>query len=211
MGQPLHVAVLAAAAWAVGALAFAWLRTRGFGGRVLFARAAGDPAAGVRYSFTTAMLPQAKESVMMHLPSYAAGMIFHLGTFVAFALLAVTLARIQLPLPVAWIARVVTLAGSFGGLALLAKRALTPHLRGLSSPDDFVANLLTTTFAALAGAASLCPPIETPWLVVAAVLLVYVPIGKIRHCFFFFSSRAYLGAFFGYRGTFPSPGWGERR
>jgi hypothetical protein len=204
VSQPLHVAVLVAAAWALGALAFAWLRARGFGRRVLFAPAAGDPAAGIRYAFTNAMLPQAKESVRMHLPSYAAGVVFHLGAFAAFGLLAVTLARIQVPAAIAWIGRIATLAGALGGLALLAKRSLTPHLRGLSSPDDFVANLLTTGFATLACAASLDPRLQTVWLVIAAVLLVYVPIGKIRHCLFFFSSRAFLGAFFGYRGTFPS-------
>lgn len=205
MGQPLHLAVLAAAAWAVGALAFAWLRARGFGRRVLLAPAAGDPAAGTRYAFTWAMLPQAKESVRMHLPSYAAGMFFHLGALTAFGLLVLELAGVGLPAAVVWPARIATLAGALGGLALLAKRALTPHLRGLSSPDDFVANLLTTSFAALAGAASLHPPLRTAWLVVTTVLLVYLPIGKIRHCVFFFSSRAHLGAFFGYRGTFPSP------
>ncbi|MCU0290762.1 MAG: hypothetical protein MUF10_02045 [Thermoanaerobaculaceae bacterium] len=204
MGQPLHLAVLAAAAWAVGALAVTWLRARGFGRRVLLAPAAGDRSAGVCYAFTRAMLPQAKESVRMHLPSYAAGMVFHLGTFAAFGVLAFVLAGVDLPAAVVWPARIATLAGALGGLALLAKRALTPHLRGLSSPDDFVANLLTTSFAALAGAASLRPQLQTAWLVVATMLLLYLPIGKIRHCIFFFSSRAYLGAFFGYRGTFPS-------
>ena len=177
----------------------------GFGRRVLLARAAGDPAAGVRYAFTKAMLPQAKESVRMHLPSYAAGMVFHLGTFVAFGLVALTLARIGLPRRSCGSGGSPRWPAPLGGLALLAKRALTPHLRGLSTPDDFVANLLTTSFVVLAGAASLHPPLQAAWLVAAAVLLVYVPIGKIRHCFFFFSSRAYLGAFFGYRGTFPSP------
>lgn len=204
MGQPLHLAVLAAAAWAAGALFFSWLRARGFGRRVLLAPAAGDPAAGVRYAFTTAMLPQAKESVRMHLPSYAAGVVFHLGTFTALGLLVMTLAGIGMPTPLRWFAVIAPLLGAAGGLALLVKRVATPYLRGLSSPDDFVANLLTTAFAALAGAAVLHPPLVPVWLVVAVLLLAYLPVGKIRHCVFFFSSRAFMGAFFGYRGTFPS-------
>lgn len=204
MDQPLHLAVLAAAAWAAGALALTWLRARRFGRRVLLAPPAGDPAAGVRYAFTAAMLPQAKESVRMHLPSYAAGVVFHLGTFAAFGLLATTLAGIDPPAALTRVVALVTLAGAAGGLALLVKRVATPYLRGLSSPDDLAANLLTTSFVALAGAASLHPPLGPAWLVAAVVLLVYLPVGKIRHCVFFFSSRAYMGAFFGYRGTFPS-------
>lgn len=204
MGQPLHLAVLAAAAWAAGALACSWLRARSFGRRVLLAPAAGSPAAGVRYAFTAAMLPQAKESVRMHLPSYAAGVVFHLGTFAALGLLATTLAGIELPAAFTWVAQIVPLLGAAGGLALLVKRVATPYLRGLSSPDDYAANLLTTSFAALAGAAVLHPPLVPVWLVAAVLLLVYLPVGKIRHCVFFFSSRAFMGAFFGYRGTFPS-------
>ncbi|MGV8039071.1 MAG: hypothetical protein AB2L07_03010 [Thermoanaerobaculaceae bacterium] len=209
MGQPLHLAVLAAAAWAAGALFFSWLRARSFGRRVLLAPAAGSPAAGVRYAFTAAMLPQAKESVRMHLPSYAAGVVFHLGTFVALGLLGTTLGKIRLPVALTGIAAIATLAGAACGLALLVKRVATPYLRGLSSPDDFVANLLTTAFAALAGAAVLHPPLVPVWLVAAVLLLSYLPVGKIRHCVFFFSSRAFMGAFFGYRGTFPSARQGE--
>lgn len=203
MGQPLHLAVLAAAAWAAGALAFAWLRARSFGRRVLLAPAAGSPAAGVRHAFTAAMLPQAKESVRLHLLSYAAGVVFHLGTFVALGLLATTLAGIRLPAALTGVAAIATLAGAAGGLGLLGKRVATPHLRGLSAADDYLANLLTTAFAALAGAASLQPSLQPAWFVATVLLFAYLPVGKIRHCVFFFSSRAYLGAFFGHRGTFP--------
>jgi len=202
--QPLHLAVLAAAAWAVGALAFAWRRARSFGRRVLFAPPAGDPAAGVRYAFTAALLPQAKESVRLHLPSYAAGVLFHLGAFAALGRLAATMAGLELPPGPAWAVASIALLGAAAGLALLARRAITPHLRGLSTLDDYLANVLTTSFVGLGGAALLHPPLEPAWLVAAVLLLVYVPVGKIRHCVFFFSARAAMGAFFGYRGTFPS-------
>jgi hypothetical protein len=39
--------------------------------------------------------------------------------------------------------------------------------------------------------------------VVAMGLFLYVPLGKIRHCFFFFAARCHMGAHFGRRGTFP--------
>ena len=79
----------------------------------------------------------------------------------------------------------------------------TPHLRGLSVPDDYVANALTTAFVALAGASRVSPALTPAWLLSACLLFVYLPVGKIRHCVFFFSSRAHLGAFFGFRGVFP--------
>ncbi|MFI5167620.1 MAG: hypothetical protein ACHQQS_13460 [Thermoanaerobaculales bacterium] len=203
MAHPLHIAVLASATWALAVLTASWLQARAYGKRLLFARAAGDRTAGIRYAFSTSMLPQAKESVMMHLPSYLAGIAFHLGTFAAFGLLAVSVVSINLPVSARWLACVVTLAGAIGGLALLAKRIATPHLRGLSAPDDFVANVLTTTFVALAGATVLVAALRNVWLVAASLLLFYLPIGKIRHCLFFFSTRAHLGAFFGYRGVLP--------
>ena len=40
-------------------------------------------------------------------------------------------------------------------------------------------------------------------LIAAMVLLCYAPLGKIRHCLFFFLSRYHLGRHFGRRGTFP--------
>ena len=206
MAHPLHVAVLASTTWALAALVATWLQARAYGKRTLFARAAGDRIAGVRYAFTAAMLPEAKESVMIHLPSYLAGIAFHLGTFAAFGLLAASIAGSRVSAPAFWLACVATLAGTIGGLALLGKRIATPYLRGLSAPDDFVANVLTTAFVALAGATVLVAALRNVWLVAASLLLFYLPIGKIRHCLFFFSTRAHLGAFFGYRGVLPPSG-----
>jgi hypothetical protein len=106
------------------------------------------------------------------------------------------------------LARLLTLAGGAAGCALLAKRILNRELRGLSCPDDYVSNLLSTGFALLAFLASFGPQLTGLWLAEAVLLLVYAPMGKIRHCVFFFSTRYHLGAFFGRRGTFP-PGGGS--
>lgn len=206
MAHPLQIAVLASATWALAALVATWLQARAYGKRVLFARAAGDRAAGVKYVFTTGMLPHAKESVMMHLPSYLAGVAFHLGAFAALGLLVASIAGIRLPASAFWPARVATLSGAIGGLALLGKRIATPCLRGLSTPDDYLANLFTTVFVTLAGATLLAPTLLGAWLVAATLLFLYLPLGKIRHCLFFFSTRTHLGAFFGYRGVFPPSG-----
>ncbi len=200
----LHVVVLLAAAWCAVALAVAFGRARAFGTRRLFAPPSGDAQAGVRYAFTKGMAPQAKESVRMNPVSYLAGMLYHTGVFAAFALLVMHLAGGGGSRVLA----VLALGGSLGGCALLFKRALKPHLRGLSCVDDYLSNGLATAFAALAGLAVFVPGLTLPWLLETTALLIYVPLGKIRHCVFFFSTRYHSGAFFGRRGVFP-PGLGR--
>ncbi|WLT31647.1 hypothetical protein [Geothrix sp. PMB-07] len=197
LSAPLCIAVIAAGVWAAAGLLLLRARVRAFGSRQPFAAAAGDPAAGIRYAFTGAMSPGAKESVREHLPSYGLGLAFHGGIFTAFALLALRLAEFGVPRSLWLGARALLVLGVVGGLGLLLKRLLKAELRGLSRPDDVVSNLLATGFVALA----LIP--GPAWLVSAILLLVYTPLGKIRHCLFFFVARSHFGAFFGRRGVFP--------
>jgi hypothetical protein len=199
----LHWSVLLAGAWTILALAFLHLKAKLYGKRTLYSTPAGDSAQGVLYAFTKGMAPWAKESVMLNLPSYGAGMVFHAGVFTAFSLLLVALIGLELPSFLLFLVRVLATAGTLGGLGLLAKRAVKPQLRGLSSPDDFVSNLLSTLFVGLALAWTFHPTLASLWMCEAILLLVYAPLGKIRHCFFFFTTRYHLGAFFGRRGTFP--------
>lgn len=199
-----EIALGAAAAWALLALATLALRTRAWGRRALHAPPAGDAAAGARYAFTKGMLPQAKESVRTHLPSYAAGVVFHTGVFASFGLLVASLAGFAPGTSgLVRLGGAVAAAGALAGLGLLGKRVASPVLCGLSCPDDYVANLLTTTFEALAAVAAFLPGAREAWLVAGAALLLYVPIGKIRHCLLFFPARNELGRFFGRRGAFP--------
>lgn len=202
----VHLVVVLALAWVVLAMARLYAQVKAYGPRTLFAKPAGDPAAGVRYAFTLGMAPWAKESVMQHLPSYLAGLAFHAGVFASLALLLLTLAGLHLPAVLVPAARLVTLVGALGGFALLFKRMYTPQLRRLSVPDDFLANFLCSLFVLLAFDWTFRPALERLWLIEAAVLLFYAPLGKIRHCLMFFLTRHHLGAFFGRRGTFPPHG-----
>ena len=201
--DPLHLGVLLAAAWAVLALVFLHLKAKSYGKRTLYSKPAGDPVKGVIYAFTKGMVPWAKESVMLNLPSYTAGMGFHAGVFTAFGLLIAAVVGLELPTLPIFLARLLTAAGTIGGIGLLMKRLLKLQLRGLSSPDDFVSNLLSSLFVVLALAQTFNPSLKALWMSEAILLLVYAPLGKIRHCLFFFSTRYHLGAFFGRRGTYP--------
>jgi hypothetical protein len=152
------------------------------------------------------MAPWAKESVRQNLAWYGAGMAFHAGLIAAFALLGMALLRLAPPAGGLALARLFTLAGTAGGFALLFKRIGQARLSGLSCPDDYASNLLGTGFILLACAWTFSPALAGPWMAEAMLLLVYAPLGKIRHCCFFFSTRYHLGAFFGRRGTFPPGG-----
>ncbi len=202
----LRAGVLLCLTWAVLVLAILRRKTKAFGKRRLYAQPAGDPGRGAFYAFTGGMAPWAKESVMMNLPSYAAGLAFHAGVATAFVLLAATLLGLQPAGVWTLLARLLTLAGTAGGTALLLKRVVVPKLRGLSCPDDFAANLLTTLFVLLACGRTFSGAFVGIWLAEAMVLLVYLPLGKIRHCVFFFTTRYHMGTFFGRRGTFPPGG-----
>lgn len=201
----MPLVILAAAAWAVAALLFQRARAKAYGSRALFSAPAGSPQAGIRYAFTQGMRPDAKESVREHLPSYLAGMAYHVGAFTALAQLVLCLTGVERPMAVFIPMQILLAGGVLGGGSLLLKRVLNPELRGLSHPDDYVSNLLVTVFIALA-MSTLHNGLHTAWHFSAVALLVYLPLGKIRHCLFFFSTRAAFGAFFGRRGVFPTGG-----
>lgn len=199
----LKLAVLLAAAACAGALVAQALRARTFGPRRRFAPPAGDAGTGIRYAFTGALSPRAKESAREHPLAWAAGMAFHGGVFVGLLTLALALAGLRPPLPVAVALGLVCGLGGLCGLGLLAKRLFQPELRALSHPDDWIANLLATALPLLALGWLASPRLETAFLAGALPLLVYAPFGKLRHAVFFFLARRHLGAFFGRRGTFP--------
>ena len=77
------------------------------------------------------------------------------------------------------------------------------NLRGLSLPDDHFAVWLTTLFIMATGLAVLNEVFVIPMYIIAALTFVYVPLGKIRHCLYFFFARIFFGKFFGRRAVFP--------
>jgi hypothetical protein len=203
MDSLLRISVLVTGAWALLALVALVLRARSFGKPEYFARPAGRAMAGVAYAFGPGLSPTAKESTREHLPTYFAGVGYHAGILAGLAYLVLVLAGAALGDHLPRVIQALCLLGSLCGAGLLIKRLLSAHLRGLSCPDDYAANVLTTGFVALACASASSPALTPAFLAEAAILMAYVPLGKIRHCCFFFPTRYYLGAHFGRRGTFP--------
>lgn len=201
--EALRIGVVACGLGAAVALAVQAARARAYGRRPLYAPAAGSAARGVLYAFGPGMSPLAKESTRTHPWAYALGVAYHLGVFAAFGFLSLLLLGVDVAPAAAGVLGVPMLAGALGGVGLLARRGASASLRGLSVPDDAIANLLTTGFVALAWLRLRQPAVEPALLIAAMLLLCYVPLGKIRHCVFFFVSRRHLGRHFGRRGTFP--------
>jgi hypothetical protein len=159
----------------------------------------------VRYAFTTAFLPWAKESARQHLPSYFAGIVFHVAIFAALGWLALTLAAVVLPLPAAPAIAGVLASGLACGLGLLVKRRRSPTLRAVSTPEDLAANLLVDAVLAAGIAAAARPAVLPAFQLAGAALLLYAPLGKLRHMLFLLTSRWYWGTYFGRRGVRPAP------
>jgi hypothetical protein len=201
--DPLRWTVLAAGAASLTALAFRARWATAFGGPKVSAPARGSAGRGIAYALGRGLLPWEKESARRHLATYIGGIIYHTGVFCAFVVLGAIVAGISLPRPLIFLLRVGLAAGFASGLGLLVKRAALPLARALSRFGDYAANFLVDIFVALALAAALDPRPTIPFMALSVILFLYVPLGKIRHCLFFFRSRIKFGRLLGRRVVLP--------
>lgn len=159
-----------------------------------------SPLRGVLYSFTLGMAPWVKESARRHWITYLRGIAFHIGIFAALAALLASPWFDLVPSPLrilfAAITALGTLAGVGGGLARILER----NVKAISTPDDHAAVWLVTLFLATMTAALLSTAFVPIMDIVAAVMLVYAPLGKIKHCIYFYFGRLLFGYHIGRRG-----------
>lgn len=165
----------------------------------------GNLTHGIIYAFTKGMMPWAKESTRIHMIAYLRGIGFHVGIFAAIGMVIISpfwgwlspfLSGILF-----WTLLLGAVLGAAGGVMRIAEH----NLRGLSLPDDHFAVWLITVFMAITGMAVINEAFVIPMYVISAITFVYVPLGKIRHCLYFFFSRLFFGKFFGRRAVFPHP------
>jgi hypothetical protein len=199
----LRYVVVAAFCFSLLSLIVLVLKTFIWGRKTLHSEPRGKAFRGILYAFGRGMMPWEKESAAKNLPTYVAGVLYHSGIFAGLVYVFLCVAALDLsPLSIS-ILRIIIVGGFASGTGLLLKRILKPTLREISFPDDFASNILVDLFLAAAFIDSLYPSIKTVLYVVSIVLFLYMPVGKIRHCFFFFYSRVLFGMFFGRRGVFP--------
>jgi hypothetical protein len=184
----------------------AW-RTLRAGDSTGFARPKGRMLSGIVYSMTSAMSPTKKETAYTHLPTYTAGILYHLGTFLSLALLIFFFFRIPIPrimgIPVA----IFLLITSGAGLVILIKRCVDKKLRSISCPDDYASNIFVTGFQSLTAVSLITVTTHPILFIYSGLLFLYIPLGKLKHLLYFFLARFQLGRFYGRRGIWP----GKRR
>lgn len=169
-------------------------------------RARGSVWRGTLYAFTLGMAPWEKESTRRHWVAYFRGIFFHVGVFMAFGVLFASPWLNVIPSPIIWLALLVTAVGAVAGFAGVVMRLADENERVLSLPDDYSAVFLVSLFVALAFLALLVPSALPGFYIVTAVMSVYIPFSKIRHCVYFFYSKFFFGLSFGRRGVIGQSG-----
>jgi nitrate reductase gamma subunit len=201
----VKIFVLLTGLWAVIALAVQVLLTWG-GGRREYSQRTGSPWRGVVYIFTVAMTPAHKESIRRHPAQFALGLLMHLGVILALAIAVLLLAWPEAGERALALLRPAMAIALLAGLCLCVRRLVSKNLRVMSVPDDYLAIFATCGLLAFA-----CfTPIdgrggESAFLIYAGLLLLYLPLGKLRHAVFFFVARGNYGLRLGYRGVYPPP------
>lgn len=185
------------------ALTFLVFKTFSLGRKSVYASPQGDWKKGIIYAFGKGMLPWEKESTKKHLPTYLAGFIYHFGIFAALFYTLHLIIPFQISKLLLSLLRVFMASGLLCGSGLLIKRSLLTNMRKISCPDDYVSNILVDLFILTALIETFFPLIRPFFYVECIIMFLYIPMGKIRHCFFFFYSRLLFGYFFGRRGVFP--------
>ena len=168
-----------------------------------FSKKSGNTAKAIRYSFTGAMSPKHKESAFLHLPTYTAGVVFHLGTFLAIALFFILFLEIEIATPLNTALAIILAISGLCGVGILIKRILSPKLRSLSAADDYFSNTIVTTFQLNTAYVLVLGEGLMAFFIVSSILFLYFPLGKLKHAIYFFAARYHLGLFYGWRGTWP--------
>lgn len=163
----------------------------------------GTPKGAMPYAFTGSMSPTKKESAFLHLPTYLAGLVYHMGTFLSLFIFFLILFTIPI---IDWLNMII--AGSLAlsalsGFGILIKRMVNTKMRDLSNPDDYISNFLVSAFQLLTAYTLMFQSHMAFYFVFAGILFLYIPLSKLKHTIYFFAARYHLGFFFGWRGVWP--------
>jgi hypothetical protein len=196
--------VLTALLICLTSLTYHFIRLISLGAPKDYSRKVGDLKSAIVYSFLGAMSPRKKESAYLHLPTYMAGLLYHIGTFTAIALFFLLLVNIELTGSMQWVLIGILAVSGLSGCGIFLKRITIKKLRSLSNPDDYISNLLVTVFQFFTLGMLVKESFAPIYFLCVSLLLLYLPLGKLKHSLYFFSARYHLGFFYGWRGIWPS-------
>lgn len=201
MQEHLRLAALIALGWAPLALVVQFVFLRARGSRTMHAKPAGSPSGGLRHALAASLLPGGPWGFPGSLLLYLATLAFHAGMLAGLILLGALVFHAHLSTPVLHGLGIVTLLGLLAALYLLLRRVVSQRLRALSIADDHLSGFLAAAFLGLAAGRAVSAAFEPWFLLGATLLLLYLPVGKLRHGLYFLLSRTATGAFFGRRGV----------
>lgn len=200
----LKIGLLASLIYAISFFGYYFYRFYRYYRPKTLAKPRGHPQKGQLYSLTIGLLPWEKESTRQHWLIYLVGVLYHLaiaGGFVHLFARLFGLAKLSNPIIIFFL-----FMGTGCGLSLFFRRWFNPALRQLSWPDDYLANLLVNLFLLTAALSVWRENNLKIFFLISLGLMVYLPLGKIRHCLFFIPSRLIFGRYYGLRGLMPPPG-----
>ncbi len=163
----------------------------------------GNSIRGAVYSLTAAMSPLKKETAYKHWLSYLAGIILHAGIFLGIVILLLQAFSISLPALISLFRTFLLPASFLAGISMFFKRILSSRLRFLRCWDDYASIILVLCFLLLAFLSEYSSLYRDLFLYLGAVMLLYIPVSKLRHALLFVPVRIYLGLFYGRRGVWP--------
>ena len=169
-----------------------------------------NPRKGIIYSWASVAMPWAMESSRTKFFLYLQFVVFHVGVVAAIGLSFIIPYAPQL-LNIAWVLMVVQIltgAACLVGVMRIVRRVSNPHMRIISSPDDYFSLILLTVWFAFAFLAAPNQVTGGEWhlltyFILTAFFLIYVPFSKISHYLYYPFTRYYLGKTMGHRGVFP--------
>ncbi len=176
-----------------------------------FSKQRGKLSPAIVFAFSGAMSPTRKESAFLHLPTYIAGIFYHLGTFIAIFLFFFTLAQIPVSERLSPFLFGFLIISALSGIGIILKRLFIKRLRGLSNPDDYISNILVTFFQFFSFLILFDDSWISAYYIVVSLLLLYIPLGKLKHAAYFFAARYHLGYFYGWRDVWPPKKFGSER
>lgn len=201
----MTLVVIAAGVWCVALMAASLVRALRRGRPRVTAVPRGRAVDGLAYVFGPAMRPWAKDGARRHPAVVGLGLVYHLGIAAATVMVGALVAAAWSPLSwsggVRGLLTLLLVFATGAGLALLLRRLRDAALRRISIPDDYVSNALVTLFLAATTAWLIGGAFEPLVLSAASALLLYAPLGKIRHCVFYPVARVALGLRLGRRGV----------
>jgi len=195
------VLALAALVFSVSVFAARWTAMRKLPYGKDLSRPKDTPMRGVLYAFSLGMMPWAKESTRLHMVAYLRGIAFHIGIFAGLAALLASPWFNLIPEIIRIPFAIITGFGAVMGVAGGVMRVAEHNLKAISTPDDHAAVWLVSLFLATVSLALMLPAFLPVLWLAAAAMLVYAPLGKIRHCIYFYFGRLFYGFHVGRRGV----------